>query len=132
MGWPVQDQAGYFDVSDGKVSEVIETREESDEKVNNIRIEEPKVTSVPLIKAEINKVDFLAVADVEEEITVSKYIKADNLSVTFSSPTVDLNNTVSLNSVIVSTEKSKKTIVKLKSQNLGDNSDVIDLLFVAL
>ena len=128
----VQDQTGYFDVSDGKVSEVIETREESDEKVNNIRIEEPKVTSVPLIKAEINKVDFLAVADVEEEITVSKYIKADNLSVTFSSPTVDLNNTVSLNSVIVSTEKSKKTIVKLKSQNLGDNSDVIDLLFVAL
>jgi len=74
----------------------------------------------------------LAVADVEEEITVSKYIKADNLSVTFISPTVDLNNTVSLNSVIVSTEKSKKTTVKLKSQNLGDNSDVIDLLFVAL
>jgi hypothetical protein len=32
----------------------------------------------------------------------------------------------------VSTEKSKKTTVKLKSQNLGDNSDVIDLLFVAL
>lgn len=128
----VQDDAVYSDVSDIKILEVIDASEESDEIVNTIRIEEPKVKSVPLINAERNKAGFLEVADMEEEVRVSKDVKADNLSVTFSSPTVALNSTVSLNSVVVSAEKSKKTIVKLKSQNLGDNSDIIDLLFVAL
>jgi hypothetical protein len=129
-----QSKIGYFDVSDRKLEEIVENRITLNDVADNIRIEKPKVASVPVLEAETNRADNKVVVELDEEITVAKDAKGDNLSVTLNTSTRDLNNVVSLNSVVVTSEKLKKAIVttKLKSQNLGANSDVIDLLFVAL
>jgi hypothetical protein len=133
----LQDETGYYKELDKANEEILDKvviiTDNEDVLEDALVIEEPKVASVPLSKVGRIITDVEVVADMEEEISVAKDVKSNNTTVTFNSSSADINNVVSLSTVVVSSEKSKKiNPIKLKSQNLENNSEVIDLLFVAL
>ncbi|MDB4088489.1 hypothetical protein N9544_02585 [Flavobacteriales bacterium] len=132
----LQDETGYYKELDKANEEILDKvviiTDNEDVLEDALVIEEPKVASVPLSKVGRIITDVEVVADMEEEISVAKDVKSNHTAVTFNANSADLNN-VSLRTVVISSEKSKKiNPIKLKSQNLENNSEVIDLLFVAL
>ena len=130
----VQDKTNYFDLSDVKVEEIVEVNSDLDDVTEKIKIEKPQEVSVPSVKLEKNKSDYKEVAEVEmdEEVKLSKVSRAENVTVTLNSNSGDSKDSYTFSDAVEGSSKAKKATPKLQSQSLGDNSDVIDLLFVTL
>ncbi len=76
---------------------------------------------------------FEKITEMDEEVTVRKDVRIEPAKINANTTTLgDVNEVVSLNSVVVTNKKSKSTAMQLKSQSLSDNAEVIDLLFIAL
>lgn len=132
----VEEKVVYYDVSNKDAEEI------ADKNVvivadaitdDAIITAEPNLTTVPQFNVKRNNsLDIAQVVELDEEIAVTKSTKIESYSVNANSSIGEVNS-VSLNKVaITDVKKAKKIKTKLNSQNLGDNSEVIDLLFVAL